>query len=124
MVITGGTGLLGRPVVRLLLDQGRPVTLLVRNPGLLSEVLREAVVEGRVRIFVGDASDPSAVGRAVRGASYVLHMATCDGPDLQKVPEAMAQGVRIVGAAALDQVVRRLVFTSSTAALYQGGSRP
>jgi nucleoside-diphosphate-sugar epimerase len=118
VVITGGTGTLGKPVVRTLLQADRPVTLLVRRPELLSEELRGAPI----RVFAGDALDPQAVRRALQGASYALHMATCAGEEPDGVEESMVQGVRILGEAALREGLRRMVFVSSTAALYLGGS--
>ena len=33
VVVAGGTGLVGRPLVRALLDLGTDVTVLTRNPG-------------------------------------------------------------------------------------------
>ncbi|MBP1772108.1 MAG: hypothetical protein H6P99_1271 [Holophagaceae bacterium] len=35
VVVAGGTGLVGRPLVQALLDQGHPVTVLTRNPSAL-----------------------------------------------------------------------------------------
>ena len=119
VVITGGTGMLGREVVRQLVAAKKPVTLLVRQPGLLAEEFREV----SLRVFAGDALDPAVVSQAVEGASCVLHLATCEGEDPGRMVESMVQGVRVVGEAALAAKAR-LVFVSSTAAMYLGGRQP
>ncbi|MEY3161292.1 MAG: hypothetical protein RIT25_1283 [Planctomycetota bacterium] len=119
VVVTGGTGTIGRRCVQLLLAQGRPVTLLVRRPQLLP-----AELLARCRIFRGDAADPEALAAALRGADSVLHLATCGGDDPGAIPDAMATATRAVGDACRAQSIRRLVFASSTAALWLGTKAP
>ncbi|MFM1872000.1 MAG: hypothetical protein RL398_1422, partial [Planctomycetota bacterium] len=116
VVVLGGTGFLGRRCVRLLREAGRPVTLVVRKPHLLPPELRE----GGVRVFVGDAADAKVLAAAFEGADAVLHLATVAGDDPARVEQVMADGVRIAANAARAAKVRRLVYTSSTAALWLG----
>jgi nucleoside-diphosphate-sugar epimerase len=97
---------------------GRPVTLLVRRPGLLADDLRD----GSVRIWKGDAADPKALAAAFAGATTVLHLATAAGDDEATVETFMAAAVRAAADAALAAKVRRLVYASSTAALWLGGA--
>jgi nucleoside-diphosphate-sugar epimerase len=120
VVVTGGTGFLGRYLVPLLLAAGHPVTLLVRRPQFLPEALRDA----RIRVLVGDARDRDAVLRAVEGATAVVHMATCAAGPGEQPEESMSAGARAVGEACLQAGVERFVFVSSTAALYLGGRGP
>lgn len=119
VVVLGGGGLLGRHCVQLLQQQGRPVTLLLRRPKLLPPALRDGA-----RIFQGDAADAATLQRAFAGASTVLHLATVAGDDAAAVETAMAAAVRTAGEVALAAGVQRLVYTSSTAALYLGGHAP
>ncbi|MEC8653841.1 MAG: Gfo/Idh/MocA family oxidoreductase [Planctomycetota bacterium] len=116
VVVLGGTGLIGRRCVRVLRKAKRPVTMLVRKPDLLPPELRD----GSVRVFVGDAADPTALAQAFQGAERVLHLATAAGPDPAKMERAMADAVRAAGEAARDASVRRFVYASSTAALWLG----
>jgi nucleoside-diphosphate-sugar epimerase/predicted dehydrogenase len=120
VAITGGTGFLGRHLVRKLLAEGRSVTLLVHSPHNLPVELRD----GRIRKVVGDAADPEALDRLVKGARHVVHMATCLPENPDEAERAMAGAARAVAEACVRQGVKRLVFTSTTAALYLGGREP
>jgi nucleoside-diphosphate-sugar epimerase len=120
VVVTGGTGFVGSSLIPELLDAGHPVTLLVRSPSALPPELRG---DERLRFVLGDAADPEALRRAFRGAQCVLHLATCVGADPDRADEAMAHAARGVAEACRDEKVARLVFVSSTAALYLGGDQ-
>lgn len=120
VVVLGGAGFLGRHCVTQLRAMGKPVTLLVRRPQLLPADLRDP----SIRVFAGDASDPTALQRAFTGASCVLHLATVAGDDASRVEAAMREGVAVAATAAREAKIRRFVYASSTAALYLGGSDP
>ncbi|MBL8727762.1 MAG: Gfo/Idh/MocA family oxidoreductase [Planctomycetes bacterium] len=117
VVVLGGTGFLGRRCVQRLRAAGRPLTLVVRKPQLLPAELRD----GSVRVFAGDAADPQVLALAFAGAASVLHLATVAGDDAAAVERTMAAAVRAAGEAAEAAGVQRLVYTSSTAALWLGG---
>jgi dihydroflavonol-4-reductase len=70
ILVTGGTGLLGNNVIRLLLDRGEQVRALVRD-GADERPFRGLDVDRRS----GDVRDPDAVRRAVAGVSCVVHCA-------------------------------------------------
>lgn len=120
VLITGGSGLIGRALVPALLEQGHSLTLLLRRPQLLPRTLRDA----RIRYLVGDAGDPEVLAAATTGVSQVIHMATCAGDDPDGVEAAMSSAARVVGEACLRAGVERLIFVSSSAAIYLGGSKP
>jgi uncharacterized protein YbjT (DUF2867 family) len=66
VLVLGGTGHLGSEIVARLLDQGRPVRVLSRNPGW----------DDRVQWFVGDLASGDGLEAAFSGASHVIHAAT------------------------------------------------
>lgn len=115
VVVLGGSGMIGSHCVRGLLDQQMPVTLLLRRPHLLPPDL-----VSRVRVFSGDAADAGALQRAFAGATTVLHLATAAGEDASAIEQSMATAARTAGDVALAAGIVRLVYTSSTAALYLG----
>jgi nucleoside-diphosphate-sugar epimerase len=67
-----------------------------------------------------DLEDRAALRQAVAGVDGVVHLATGAGTTWEAVERAMVQGTRNLGEAALAAGVNRLVFVSSTAALYLG----
>jgi uncharacterized protein YbjT (DUF2867 family) len=68
VLVTGGTGVLGRQVVRLLAADGRPVRILSRSPA-------DPPVPG-AEVAVADLSTGAGLPEAVAGASAVVHCAT------------------------------------------------
>lgn len=69
--VTGGTGVLGQPTVRLLVARGHQVTALARNEER-AQVARDA---GATPV-VGDLFDERFICDAARGAESILHLAT------------------------------------------------
>lgn len=69
-LVTGATGLIGNNVVRLLLDRGQQVRVLVRETADLRPL---AGLD--VQIVHGDVRDADSVRRACEGTRYVIHSA-------------------------------------------------
>jgi len=70
VLVTGGTGFVGSHLVGLLLARGYDVACLVRDPGRLNWLSGL-----KVRVVVGDCSDPRSLGNAVRNVSVIYHVA-------------------------------------------------
>src|SRR5260370_10091272 len=94
IVVTGGTGGLGRRVVARLRDQGRNVRVLSRHPGDPQE---------GVEYMAGDLVTNQGVEAAISGAEIVVH---CAG--VGKIKEDTAQAQNLIAAAKLAGV-RHLV---------------
>jgi len=69
VLVTGGTGLLGRVVVHRLRAAGCQVRVLTRNPS------RATAVAG-AELFPGDLRDPASLRRALSFAQVVVHCAS------------------------------------------------
>jgi dihydroflavonol-4-reductase len=67
-LVTGATGFVGWHVARHLVEAGRRVRVLVRDPARVRELEEVEVVQGDLR-------DPAAVGRAVEGCEALCHVA-------------------------------------------------
>lgn len=120
-LVTGGTGLVGLNVVRMLAARGEDVRLLVRP----SAKPRLGLDDLKVAQAPGDISDEASVRAAMRGVKRVYHIAalTYQGP-WKSVREQLERvnvgGTEIVARAALEAGVERLVYTSSTVAVASG----
>jgi dihydroflavonol-4-reductase len=68
-LVTGGTGFIGRFVVRVLLRRGVPVRLLCRDAAKARGLFGE-----QVSVVTGDLRDPLACQRACCGVTTVIHL--------------------------------------------------
>lgn len=73
IAVTGGTGFIGRHVVRELLKRGHAVRLLVRDYANLRSSFGSPLPEGLTAVQ-GDVCDARALGELLRGASACVHL--------------------------------------------------
>jgi dihydroflavonol-4-reductase len=112
-IVTGATGFVGGHVARLLAERGDDVTATYRNPDR-----RNRLREIDVREAKADVLDRAALRRAFRGAEVVFHTAGYVGSKpVETVWRLNALAPRIVVEAAAAEDVRRVVVTSSVAAV-------
>ena len=112
ILVVGATGLLGGHITRRLLDQGKPVRLLVRQ----GSAYDKSVTAGAEAV-IGDLKDPDSVCAACRGVDAVITTANAigrDGEDNLESVDHLGNNNLIDAAAA--QGVRQFVFTSSLGA--------
>jgi farnesol dehydrogenase len=117
LLVTGGTGFLGKAVVRHLLRAGHHVRLLVRE-------VKGELPEG-VETVRGDVAVPESVAEASRGCDGIFHMAALVKvwvPDRKAFDRVNVGGIRNVLAAA-EREGARLVYTSTFMALGPSGPR-
>ncbi|MBN2330358.1 MAG: NAD-dependent epimerase/dehydratase family protein, partial [Candidatus Aenigmarchaeota archaeon] len=107
LLITGGTGFVGRNLTETLIRKGRDVRLLCL-PGEEVGNLHE-----KADIVRGDITKPDTLRDAVRGVGTVVHLA---GLVSYSKPKAMLYGVNAAGTKNLISKcgrVKRFVFASS-----------
>jgi nucleoside-diphosphate-sugar epimerase len=108
--VTGGTGYLGRAVVRALLSQRRRVRALVR-PQSDTRALSGAKLE----TVLGDVRDPASLRAAMADCETVVHVAALVDPEAKRgdLVATNVQGLRNVVDAALHHRVRKIVHVSA-----------
>ena len=114
-LVTGAGGFIGSAVVRALVAQGRAVRATLA-PGESPANLAGLDVE---RVTV-DVCDRAAVAAAVRGCDVVYHLAAIYSlwlPDESVIFRVNVEGTKNVLGAAARAGVRRIVHTSSIAAI-------
>lgn len=113
VLITGGTGFLGRTTVRALVAAGHDVRLIVRD-----RAKAEAAFNGLpVTVLEGDLTDPRSVDAAMLGCDAVVHAAATYTYDRAGSASMSANAVvaRTVLEAGLRAEVHRVVDVASTA---------
>ena len=110
--ITGGTGFIGRVLVRRLLAEGAPVRVLARP----SQRADELEAQG-AQVERGELSDAESVARAVKGSDIVYHVAAKIEPPGTKAEflETNLGGTERVLTACYQQGVGRVIHLSSLA---------
>jgi nucleoside-diphosphate-sugar epimerase len=110
--VTGGTGLIGRALVRRLLAENVEVRLLARPGAQISDLVSRGV-----RVISGDLRDEVAIAQVVARADSVFHLAAkmdSSGPKSAFL-EANVLGTESVLKASLAAKVGRVVYASSVA---------
>ena len=108
VLVTGGTGFVGRHVVRALRGSGREVRALVRS----RERGRELEGWG-CELVDGDVTDAAGLRRAVVGCDAVVHLVAIRQGPKEQFRRVMEQGTRDLVAAAKEVGVRRFVHMSA-----------
>jgi farnesol dehydrogenase len=120
VLLTGGTGFLGKSVARALAARGHPLRILARETSDL------AGLPAAVEIVRGDVTDREAMVRAARGCGAVFHMAALVRmwtPERERFDLVNVAGLRHALEAA-RAAGARLVYTSSFIAVGPAGPEP
>src|SRR5258706_602867 len=115
ILLTGGTGYLGRWILRALLGRKRAVRLLARDP----ESCRDLEGPG-VEVVRGDVTDRGSLDAACKGAAAVIHAAATVSTwekDREVFERVNVQGLRTCALAAADAGAAPFVCVSSIFAL-------
>jgi dihydroflavonol-4-reductase len=115
VLVTGGTGFLGRAIIERLLNEGDQVKALARSDASTGELCVLGAEPVR-----GDVLDAEALAAAMRGCDLVYHAAGANAfcaRDPSPMFEVNVRGSQNVVRAAARAGVRRVVYTSSAATL-------
>jgi len=110
-LVTGGTGSVGRAVVRALLEAGWHVRVFARHAP------PDGLLPPAARVFIGDITDPTALTPAVEGCVVVHHLAGLGHAFAaeSEFTRVNVLGAKTVAAVAQHAAVSRVVLYSSIA---------
>jgi nucleoside-diphosphate-sugar epimerase len=129
VLVTGGSGFIGSHAILQLLAAGHQVRTTVRSlkrEGDVRAMLKQGGAEpdDRLAFVVADLEDDAGWPQAVAGCDYVLHIASPFPPTLPRHEDELIvparEGALRVLRAARDAGVKRVVLTSSFAAIGYG----
>lgn len=118
VLITGGSGFLGRHLARKLIDRGEIVCIYSRDEVKHATMMREFDNHPNMRWFLGDVRDAGRLSRAMRGCDAVIHGAALKRIETGHYNPSEMVATNITGTqnaidAAAENNVSRFVFVSS-----------
>lgn len=128
VLVTGANGYVASVLVKRLLDEGITVHAAVRNPDNDKKIshLKQAAADskGEIRFFKADLLEPGSYGEAMQGCELVYHTASpftanaVENPQRDLIDPAVNGTANVLKTASETPSVRRVVVTSSCAAIY------
>jgi predicted dehydrogenase/nucleoside-diphosphate-sugar epimerase len=118
ILVTGGSGFLGRAVVNALLgeiEEGETIRVLSR---------RELPEHPCISMVQGDLGDPEVVDRAVQGVDTIYHVGAATNGGPAEYQAGTITGTRNMVEAALRHGVKKFVYVSSLSVLDYAGLAP
>jgi predicted dehydrogenase/nucleoside-diphosphate-sugar epimerase len=116
VLVVGGTGFIGRRLVRILASRGYGVRVMTRN-------VRAAAIEFGdlpVELFAGSHGDSECDQRALEGITVIYHLAKCEGKRWQDYLDGDITPTRVLAEAALAAGVSRFIYTGTIASFASG----
>ncbi|MER8849228.1 MULTISPECIES: polysaccharide biosynthesis protein [Mesorhizobium] len=123
LLITGGTGSFGNAVLARLLQSNFAEIRIFSRDEKKQEDMRLLLRDDRLKFYIGDVRDYSAVDDAVRGSHYIFHAAalkqvpSCEFYPMEAI-KTNVLGAENVLRAAISHGVQRCVVLSTDKAVY------
>lgn len=127
VLVTGATGYVAGWLVKRLLEEGHSVHAAVRDPAAKDKIAHldrlAAELPGTIRYFKADLLSPGSYGEAMQGCEVVFHTASpfvlgVADPQRDLVDPAVKGTRNVLDSVNATPSVRRVVLTSSCAAIY------
>lgn len=127
VMVSGANGYVASWLVKKLLDEGRTVHAVVRDPSKKAKIehLEKAAegASGKLVFFAGDLLTPGSYTEAMKGCELVYHTASpfttsVNDPQKELVDPAVKGTENVLNSANEVESVKRVVITSSVVAIY------
>lgn len=127
ILVTGGTGYVGSWIVKKLLEAGYTVRMTVRDKSRTSKyaALQEIADQspGTLELWEADLLVPGSFDAAAKGSDAIMHVASpftlkVSDPQKELVDPALEGTRNVLAAASQSGTVRKVVLTSSVAAIH------
>ncbi|XP_059661105.1 anthocyanidin reductase ((2S)-flavan-3-ol-forming)-like [Cornus florida] len=122
--VVGGSGFVASLLVKLLLEKGYDVNTTVRDPENQKKIFHLLALEnlGNLKIFRADLTDESSFDAPIAGCDHVFHVATpvnfaSQDPENDMIKPAIQGAINVLKACAKSGTVKRVILTSSAAAV-------
>ena len=119
VMVTGATGSFGKRLIRLLLDQYDPKSVIAFSRDELKQYqLQQLIPSSKLRFFLGDVRDKERLYRATDGVDVVIHAAAMKQVSASELNPMEAIKTNIIGAenvvnACIDQGVHKVIALST-----------
>jgi dihydroflavonol-4-reductase len=121
--LTGGTGFIGQPLSRMLIQRGWEVSALVRKP---ESAEAKAIQSLGAQLVRGDVTSRESMREAMTGANVVIHNAAWYEFGIRKQAQGTMRAINVQGTEntlglAVELGVSKIIYTSTILALGQTG---
>jgi predicted dehydrogenase/nucleoside-diphosphate-sugar epimerase len=117
VLVLGGTGFIGKELLRQLIEKDHMVRALVRSTAGIPKDLRES---GNLECVVGDLGNKEDLLRAMEGAETVFHLARANVKTWVDYRQFEIEATRSVGECAIASGIKRLIYTGTIDSYYAG----
>lgn len=114
IVVFGSTGLLGKPVTKVLIEAGFEVTVMVRDSALAQKLFPKA------NIIKGDLKNDADVKKAIKGQDGIFLSLSVIQTEKENEFHTEQQGLDTILTIAKQHEIKRIAYLSSLVHLYQG----